>query len=77
MKHHRSKILPLRWFANKCSYVSVRSLVKAFDLQEDENFGIQFKFHCKVCYYFNKPYEKWGTYHTIDLNYWMDIEEEL
>jgi hypothetical protein len=58
----QTKILPLRWFATLCNYIATRSLVKAFDLDEQENFGYRFKFHCKVWKYLNKPYERWGTY---------------
>ena len=61
-KVDQTKILPLRWFATLCNYIATRSLVKAFDLDEQENFGYRFKFHCKVWKYLNKPYERWGTY---------------
>jgi hypothetical protein len=58
----QTKILPLRWFASLCNTIATRSLVKAFDLDEQENFGYRFKFHCMVWKYLNKPYQKWGTY---------------
>ena len=69
-KINRTKILPLRWFANACSGIAIRSLVKAFDLDEDGNYGYRFKFHSKVWHYFNKPYTKWGTYYTVDTSKW-------
>lgn len=65
--HHKTKIVPLRWMANLLSYPAVRSLVKAFDLQEDGNTGYRFKFHCLVWKYLNKPYERWGSYYTVEL----------
>ena len=65
-KINKTKILPLRWFANACSGIAIRSLVKAFDLDEDGNYGYRFKFHSKVWKYLNKPYEKWGTYWVIN-----------
>ena len=69
-KINRTKILPLRWFGNACSSIATRSLVKAFDLDEDGNYGYSFKFHSKVWHYFNKPYERWGTYYTVDTSKW-------
>ena len=44
--------------------------VKAFDLDENGNYGYRFKFHGKIWHYFNKPYERWGTYYTIDTSKW-------
>ena len=43
---------------------------KAFDLDEQGNYGYRFKFHSKVWVKFNKPYERWGTYYTIDTSGW-------
>ena len=65
-KHQRTNILPLRWVGNFCSHIATNSLVKAFDLQ-GQNEGYRFKFHCKVWKYLNKPYEKWGTYYEMEL----------
>ena len=62
----QTRILPLRWFASSCNSIATRSLIKSFDLDEQENFGYRFKFHCKVWKYLNKPYEKWGTYWVIN-----------
>lgn len=64
-KIEKTKILPLRWLANQLSYPATSSLTKAFDLQEQGNLGYRFKFHSKVWYYLNKPYEKWGTYYEL------------
>lgn len=72
MKHQRTRILPLRWIANFSSSIATNSLVKAFDLQEDNNLGYRFKFHSKVWHYFNKPYERWGTYYTINMDGWRE-----
>jgi hypothetical protein len=66
-KQQKTKILPLRWIGNLCGYIAGNSVVKAFDLQDQENFGYRFKFHSKVWHYFNKPYALWGTYYEIDL----------
>ncbi len=64
-KHQKTKILPLRWIGNSISYVATRSLVKAFNLQEDGNLGFRFKFHSKVWRYLDKPYQWWGTYYIL------------
>lgn len=66
-KINRTKILPLRWIGNLCGDIAGNSVVKAFDLQDQENFGYRFKFHSKVWYYLNKPYAWWGTYYKIDI----------
>jgi hypothetical protein len=66
-KINRTKILPLRWIGNICGDIAGNSVVKAFDLQDQENFGYRFKFHSKVWYYLNKPYDRWGTYYEINL----------
>jgi hypothetical protein len=66
-KLEKTKIIPLRWIGNFCGKISSNSLVKAFNLQDDENFGTRFKFHTKVWHYVNKPYERWGTYYMVDL----------
>jgi hypothetical protein len=71
-KVQRTKILPLRWFANTCSHIATRSLLKAFDLDEQGNYGYRFKFHSKVWHIFNKPYTKWGTYYTINTEKWKE-----
>jgi hypothetical protein len=69
-KINRTKILPLRWFGNICSDIATRSLLKAFYLDEQGSYGYRFKFHSKVWIMFNKPYERWGTYYTIDTSKW-------
>lgn len=69
-KINRTKILPLRWIGNACSSIATSSLLKAFNLDEQGNYGYRFKFHSKVWVTFNKPYERWGTYYTIDTSKW-------
>ena len=67
-KINKTKILPLRFIGNTCSAIAIHSLVKAFGLDEQGNYGYRFKFHSKVWKYFNKPYEWWGTYYMVDLD---------
>ena len=65
-KMEKTRILPLRWIGNACNYISTESLVKAFDLQEQDNFGYRAKFHALVWKYLDKPYQWWGTYYKVD-----------
>jgi hypothetical protein len=67
-KQNKTNILLLRWLSNWLNNVGIRSLVRAFDLQEDNNLGTRYKLHCKVYHYCNKPYERWGTYYSVDLD---------
>jgi hypothetical protein len=69
-KTEKTKILPLRWFANFCSSIATTSLVKAMYLDEDGNYGYRFKFHSKVWHYLDKPYQRWGTYFIVDTSKW-------
>ena len=66
-KIQKTRILPLRWIGNICSDIAIRSLVKAFDLDEQGNYGYRFKFHSNIWHYFNKPYKKWGTFYTVNI----------
>ena len=66
-KHQKTNILPLRWIGNICGEISSNSLVKAWDLDEDDNLGYRFKFHCKVWKYLDKPYRWWGTYYIMNM----------
>lgn len=69
-KINKTKILPLRWFANFCSGIATNSLVKAMYLDEDGSYGYRFKFHSKVWHYLDKPYQRWGTYYIVDTSKW-------
>jgi hypothetical protein len=71
-KIQKTKIIPLRWIGNFCGEFAGNHLVKAFDLDENNNLGFSFKYHSKMWKYLNKPYEWWGTYYTIDLKGWKD-----
>jgi hypothetical protein len=74
-KHQRTKILPLRWFANWCNHIGSNHLVKAVDLDEYGNNGLIYKYHAKMWNYLDKPYRKWGTYYTLDLQAMVDFWE--
>jgi hypothetical protein len=51
-------------------------LLKAFYLDEEGMYGYRFKFHSKVWVTFNKPYERWGTYYTVDTGKWENITDD-
>ena len=76
-KVQKTKILPLRWIGNLCGEFASNSLVRAFDLQDQDNFGYRFKFHSKVWKYLNKPYELWGTYYWVDTSGWSSDSDSL
>lgn len=71
-KINRTKILPLRWIGNFCGAYAGNHLVKAFDLDEelDSNLSFRYKYHAKMWLILNKPHERWGTYYTIDTSKW-------
>lgn len=69
-KIEKTKILPLRWIGNFLGGYAGNHLVKAIDLDEDNNLGFKFKYHSKMWKYLNKPYELWGTYYEVDMEEW-------
>ncbi len=69
-KHHKTKILPLRWIANICGEFAGNHLVKCVNMDEDQEYGWRYKYHAKMYVLLNKPYEKWGTYYTVDMDAW-------
>ncbi len=71
-KIHKTKILPLRWFAHACERIASPHLLKVVYLDEYENFGWRYKYHAKMYKIINKPYELWGTYYTIDMEAWKE-----
>ena len=70
-KHQKTKILPLRWIGNVCGKISSNSLVKVWNLDEDEDFGYHYKFHSKIWKYLDRPYRWWGTYYIMDMEEWL------
>jgi len=39
-------------------------------MDEDQEYGWRYKYHAKMYVLLNKPYEKWGTYYTVDMDAW-------
>jgi len=66
----RTNILPLRWFANACGSIGSSMLMRAVYLDEDSNYGLRYRIYGNLWNVFNKPYQRWGTYWTIDIESW-------
>ena len=76
-KIQKTKIWPLRWIGNICSYYASNHLVKCFNYDEDGKHGFAYKYHAKMWKYLNKPYEQWGTYYTIDMDGWKTELDQM
>jgi hypothetical protein len=60
-----------------CEAIAYPHLTKSIYLDEDENFSWRYKYHAKMWSIFFKPYRKWGTFYTIDLDAWkIDAETQ-
>ena len=66
----KTRVLPLRWIGNFLGGYAGNHLVKAIDLDEEDNLGFPYKYHVKMWKLLNKPYELWGTYYMIDMEAW-------
>ncbi len=65
LKHQKTKILPLRWFANLCEKVAHYYLLKALYRSENKDKGFVFKCQAILSNLFYKPYMRWGTYYEL------------
>jgi len=85
IKVHQTNILPLRWFANMCGSIACWSILKAAYLDEDENYGWQYKMHgiihkltWPISYKYGSHYEfsidmsgpDWDDYDENGIPYW-------
>lgn len=63
---HKTKILPLRWFANFCNHIGTPHLVAMFRLQDyGITDGLRWKLHGLVWKYTYFVYNKWGTTYLV------------
>lgn len=69
-KHQRTKNILLRWIGNALGEHAGNHLVRCVNMDESKEYGWRYRYHAKMWHYLNKPYEKWGTYYTIDLDAW-------
>jgi hypothetical protein len=77
-KIQKTKIVPLRWFANGISSIGSTCLVKAAFLDEDGDFGFKYRFYSRVWKVANFFYSRWGTYYELDMDEWLkDLKEDM
>jgi hypothetical protein len=72
-KHQKTSNILLRWIANISGEFAGNHLVKCVNMDEDQEYGLAYKYHAKMWKYLNKPYERWGTYYTIDMDAWREF----
>jgi hypothetical protein len=65
-KKQKTKILPLRWFANLCEKPANHHLGEALHRSDHDDYGFSFKYHAILSNWFYKPYMKWGTFYEAD-----------
>jgi hypothetical protein len=65
IKQHRTKILPLRWFANWCEFIAHYHLIKVLRLDHVKDYGSAYKYHSFISNLFYKPYFRWGTVYEL------------
>jgi len=71
-KIQKTKIVPLRWFANGISSIGSTCLVKAAYLDEDGDYRFKYRFYSKVWKVANFFYSRWGTYYELDRAAWKE-----
>ena len=64
---HKTKILPLRWFANLCERPAHYHLNIYLNYSDQDYHGFAFKVHAYLSNMFYKPYLKWGTVYQFNL----------
>jgi hypothetical protein len=65
VKTNRTKILPIRWFANSSEIFGHYHLIKVLRLDEAGDWGYANKYHSFMSEMFYKPYFKWGTIYEL------------
>jgi hypothetical protein len=65
-KQQRTKILPLRWFANAMEFPAHYFLDKCLYLDHIENFGTKYKIYSWISSRCYKPVFRWGTYYSAE-----------
>jgi hypothetical protein len=46
-------------------------------MDEDEEYGLRYKYHSKMYKILNKPYEWWGTYYQVDIDKWKNEIDQM
>jgi SPX domain protein involved in polyphosphate accumulation len=65
-KQHKTKNLPLRWFANLCEKPAHYHLNIFLHHSDHDDYGLKSRFHARLSYWLYKPYLKWGTVYKLD-----------
>ena len=65
---HRTKILPLRWFANLCEKPAHYHLIKCLHYDDHDDHGFTYRYHAFLSNFFYKPYLKWGTVYKLKID---------
>jgi VanZ family protein len=69
---HRTRILPLRWFANACNlypaYWALSRALRHEDEVEYTDLPLSKAGHrwWRLYHFFNRPYDKWGTIYRLE-----------
>lgn len=74
---HKTKILPLRWFANGCERIAnyyLNLYLRYEDPEVEESLTpTRAKIYGRVSSIFYKPYFKWGTTYEVDMKSWSEF----
>jgi hypothetical protein len=66
---HKTKIIPLRWFANLCEKPASYNLMMALHHSDHDNHGFKYKYHALLSNWLYKPYMRWGTFYIANCGY--------
>jgi hypothetical protein len=72
MPVHKTKIIPLRWFANLCEKPASYHLNMYLHHGDHDDYGLACRLHAYASSMFYKPYLKWGTIYKVDMKEWAD-----
>jgi hypothetical protein len=67
-KIEKTKILPLRWIGNLCGEIAHPHLMDALHYDDHDDHGFAYKYHSIMWLIFSKPYTRWGTFYSLDLD---------
>lgn len=67
IKINKTKVLPLRWFANICGSISGWAIMRISYQDELEDFGWRYKLHSAIWKITWPIYYRFGTFYEMDL----------
>jgi hypothetical protein len=71
-KENRTNVLPLRWFGNCCEHLAHFFLDKYLYWDHLENINKRAIVWSWLSSQFYKPYMKWGTFYSVDMDAWKE-----